>query len=370
MPTLERETYAEYFRRSRARWLRGQTVTVAQLRRIYRSSADSVARDIIRMLDRQLPNPSLSATHLVPVMDELDNLARTMSHQSLDAILQGIQLSVAPAIAGAEAVAFDTLGSYFSRQGLSAFYHSVNQRAVVAFATRAYGPDGLRLSDRVWRTGANYRGQVRRLLADGIARGQDARRLAATIQKHLTPGTVTPNSPAVRKRLGLSSKIDYRAMRLARTEMSNAFREGTVLGNQATPSYLGSIWMLSGSHPIADECDGLAYGQDGSGFYAKGYEPDAPHPNCLCALVPSHESNRAFEERLNRWLDDPSSERSLEEWHQRNVAPFFTDVPRVTSTGDVIRKAPANPNPGIPVADVGRAFQRAHRDLEEVSRRT
>lgn len=360
------ETFREQVLRARLRALRGQTVTAARLRAIYRSSADSVARDIIRMLDRRLPDRALSARHLQPIMEQLHGLSVSMSEQILDATLQGLELAVAPAIASAEGVALQRLGDFFARPGLRAFYHSVNNRAVVAFATRAYGDDGLKLSDRVWQIGRSYRDEVRSALGDGIARGQDARRLAAEVQRHLHPDRVTPHSLSVRRRLHLSSRIDYRAMRLARTEMGNAFREATILGHSTAPSYLGSQWELSAAHPFEDECDELAQGEDGFGFYSFGNEPLAPHPNCMCVLTPVHQSDRDFEARLERWLDDPASDRALEEWHQTTIAPFFRDLPKVTSSGDVIRPAPANPHPRVPIADVDRAFDQVR---SEVSRR-
>lgn len=357
------EPYRVYFLRARLRWLRAQTVTAAQLRSIYKSAADDTASTILAAASRvdAATGRGLSIRHLEPLLRELDALALSTSEDVLAATLNGIELSVDAATAAARAYGTELLSGYFSSAGLRAAYQNVNSRAVIAFATRTRG-DGLRLSDRVWRIARAHRGEVRRFIEHAVTEGKDARTLAKQLQQHLRPGTHSPHSPAVRRRLNLSSKIDWRAMRLARNEMGDAFREGTILSNSATPSYLGARWEISGSHPITDECDDLASGGDGSGFYVYGSEPSAPHPQCMCALVPEHQSDRAFEARLHRWLDDPSSEPRLEQWHRRFAQPFFTGRP-IEKPGRGIIKAPAR-DP-ITVSQVDRAFDRLRKDLAD-----
>lgn len=222
-------------------------------------------------------------------------------------------------------------------------YQAINERGVLAFATRTRR-DGLRLSSRVWGHGQAVRGEVARLTENAIARGLDSRKLALEVQQHLDPTRSAPSSPAVRRRLGISSKVDYRAIRLARTEISTAFREGTILGHSRTPGYLGSDWQISGAHPFVDDCDDLAGGGDGpDGIYPPGHEPLTPHPNCMCVLVPVYEDLDSFLSRLDRWRNSPSSEPDLEDWFQGTARPFFEARPTPT--------APARArNPGAPVS--------------------
>lgn len=320
------DEFREYLEAARARWLAQQTATVAELRQIYRDAARDVSRDIRRLLPTQP-----SAQHLRTIEGLLNELARDLSEESLRATLHGVDLTQNAAITGAQRVAQVFLGDAFAAGGIRAMYQSVNQRALLTFATRAR-QDGLKLSDRVWNHGQATRAEVRKVLEHGIARGLDSRKVALEVQRHLDPTRSAPHSLSVRRRLGISTKVDYRAMRLARTEMSIAFREGTVLGHSRTPSYVGSAWELSASHPFQDDCDDLVGGGDGpGGIYLAGNEPFAPHPNCMCVLSPVHEDLDSFLSRLDRWRNSPSSEPALEDWYQGTARPFFEGRPTTTA---------------------------------------
>lgn len=256
----------------------------------------------------------------------LKEAADNVTQQSLTATLRGIEISTGAGISGARAIAHATLGQVLEAGAVNAMYGALNQRAVLAFSTRRRF-DGLRLSDRVWKIGGEYRTQIGRAIEHGISRGLDSRKLARELDQHLNPRVSSPHSPAVRSRLGISRDVSYQSMRLARTEMSNAFREGTVLGHRATPSYEGSIWEISGSHPVMDECDDLAVGENGFGFYSAGNEPLAPHPNCMCVLSPVHKDPEEFTRDLERWLDDPGSSPELESWYNETARPLLGEMP-------------------------------------------
>ena len=111
----------------------------------------------------------------------------------------------------------------------------------------------------------------------------------------------------------------YEALRLARTEMTAAFGEGTIAAARVSPSYIGMKWVLSKSHPLTDICDDLAAHDEGlgRGVYSPGDEPPMPaHPNCICTLVPVHEEPEKFVERLKKWKENPASEPKLEDWYK------------------------------------------------------
>lgn len=335
MARTSSEEFDRYLKAARARLLRGQTASVAEIRSIYRRAAEQVARDI----SRRLPG-SPSARHLRVIQDALEEAAIGLRQEVLNATLRGIDLSLRSSLTAAEQIALGMLGPVFQAGGIRAVYHSVNRRAVLAFATRTRF-DGLRLSDRVWREGSRWRTGLSNVLEESVARGASARDVATDVRRFLQPGPVEPHHLATRRRLGIGRNVDWRAMRLARTEMGTAYREGTIIGNQGIPSYLGVQWSLSLSHPIADICDDYASGgPNGNGIYPAGTEPSTPHPNCLCDVSPVHEDPDQFADRLGEWLDDPSSHPDLEEWFQDVARPMFQGRP--------VTVRPAAPRP-VPV---------------------
>jgi hypothetical protein len=86
-------------------------------------------------------------------------------------------------------------------------------------------------------------------------------------------------------------------MRLARTELQNAFHAGQIEAMKATPGLLGSQWKLSGSHSEPDECNFYAEENRfelGRGVFPVSKIPLKPHPNCLCYMVAVHKPEDEF----------------------------------------------------------------------------
>lgn len=130
-----------------------------------------------------------------------------------------------------------------------------------------------RLSPTVYRNAALQSGTIERTIRAGIIQGLSAKELAANVSKYISPRT--------------PGGVAYAAMRLARTELNNAFHEAQILQAQSAKWVKSVIWNLSGSHPSGkpDDCDKYAtqnlYGV-GPGHYPVDKVPDKPHPQCLC----------------------------------------------------------------------------------------
>jgi hypothetical protein len=127
------------------------------------------------------------------------------------------------------------------------------------------------LSPRVYRNAALSSGHVERTIRAGIIQGLSAKELAANVKKFISPQT--------------PGGASYAAMRLARTELNNAFHEAQKVQGEA-PWVKSVEWNLSKSHPVKkDRCDLLAtqnlHGL-GRGCYPAEQVPDKPHPQCLC----------------------------------------------------------------------------------------
>ena len=138
--------------------------------------------------------------------------------------------------------------------------------------------DGLRLGQRLSRLDVGARQALAETLTEGIATGESARKLAARIAPVLEQEGV--------------DNVRYRSMRIARTEINTAYREGHVAAltgkDGHLPSYARAIgWRLSPAHPRIDICDAWA-GDDYYGLGAGNYPPGSTpigHPNCLCYTV-------------------------------------------------------------------------------------
>lgn len=129
------------------------------------------------------------------------------------------------------------------------------------------------LSERVYRNGVVSRGIIDDLIKRGIAQGLSARELSQTVYRFVSP--TTPGGAS------------HAAMRLARTEINNAFHEQQQRLAES-PGVKGVKWNLSRSHPKADICNSYADGNHarmGAGVYRVGEVPSKPHPHCFCYLT-------------------------------------------------------------------------------------
>lgn len=129
------------------------------------------------------------------------------------------------------------------------------------------------LSARLYKNGRWSTDQIEKLIQNGIIRGASARELAKDVYRF-----VSPTAPG-----GAS----YVSMRLARTEINNAFHNQQIAGFQG-PWVEAVQWNLSGSHKKPDECNRLATADQydlGGGKFPPGKVPGKPHPQCLCYLT-------------------------------------------------------------------------------------
>jgi hypothetical protein len=131
------------------------------------------------------------------------------------------------------------------------------------------------LSFRVYRNAALASGKIDRIVNTGIAGSKSAREIARDVI-----GYISPNVPG-----GQS----YAAMRLARTELNNAFHGASSLNYQEQPWVEAVKWQISGSHPKPDICNEYAESNPdnlGQGIYLPLNVPGKPHPQCLCSIIP------------------------------------------------------------------------------------
>lgn len=131
------------------------------------------------------------------------------------------------------------------------------------------------LSGKVWKNVNTNAGRVQRI-----------------VQKHLITGTVNAKELAndVKRLIDPSTPggVSYAAMRLARTEINNAFHDRQRTIAQERPWVKGVKWNLSKSHPAPDICDVYAREHSegmGKGIYLSHEVPDKPHPHCLCWMT-------------------------------------------------------------------------------------
>jgi hypothetical protein len=193
---------------------------------------------------------------------------------------------------------------------------SVTSRAANAY--KAEARFGRTFSERIWTNAAKTSATIQDIVRAGLAEGYDATRIAKALEGYVKEGSKTLSShyPNMMARMNgrVPGNLSYESLRLARTEASRAFNDGTIAAAMENPAIVAIGFRLSRSHPVPDICDSLAtqnlFGL-GAGNYPPEEAPSTQHPCCLCYLVPI---GRNIDDAIARWKVSPDSEPNIEEF--------------------------------------------------------
>lgn len=153
------------------------------------------------------------------------------------------------------------------------------------------------LSARVYRQASLNEGKVEQLIREGLISNLSAKELAFTVYEHVSPTA--------------KGGASYAAMRLARTEINNAFHERQLQGAKR-PGVKAAKWNLSGSHRVPDLCNVYA-SHNGTGQWGADSIPEKPHPQCFCYLTYVTTPPEEFRKRLAAGSFDDEIERRVRE---------------------------------------------------------
>lgn len=199
-----------------------------------------------------------------------------------------------------------------TEDGLGRIVARVSEKVVASLATRLWS-DGYTFSQRVWgREGIRegWLDSIKMTVASGIAQGRDPAQIARDIQVYTakgkdyllkewdikTWGQLKKGTAEFAKRI--PKNIDYRALRLVRSELGASLQDAELRSGQINPAATGEYdWVLSPAHLIEDSCDDLA----AKGPYQEGKVPTYPHPNCFCSVRPRLMDHDEFVSDLANW---------------------------------------------------------------------
>jgi len=253
--------------------------------------------DVVRILLGIDNDPRLTAQRAFwrSKRDQLKAIAEGLKNGYADALKEGmnlVTLNAAEVSEMAETMLLTSKG--YSAELVSPEFRTL-PLAAVDHVWKRIGTDGLTLSDRIWKLEKHIWQRTDAIVLSGIARGQSAIDMAKELQRDILGITKPEQIPEnLRWTTGISRSvrgrgtIHYNALRLARTEIANAYHEAEVMSATASRVVLGLKWNLSPAHGQYDVCDQLA-SQDvygiGEGVYPPGSTPLCPHPNDMCFVT-------------------------------------------------------------------------------------
>ena len=307
--------YGDVWRESRKAFLDDVALCRSELLTIYKTAAANVAHDVAHLSTDTSPSGKISLRAKRDLEKSLDREISALAIASETRIRGAVQLSFN---LGAVPMIELAAGSFAEIADIAKVRGAL--QAVHAKALEAYQVEkryGWTFSERIWKSAATTSKTIQEVVSAGLAEGMDSVKVARMLEQYVKDGSKTLSSqyPNMMKRMGgrVPGNVSYESLRLARTEASYAFNEGTIQAARENPAVGAIGFRLSNSHPAADICDSVAsadsYGL-GRGNYPVEEAPSTQHPCCLCYLVPIA---RDISEALRVFELDPSQEPDIQD---------------------------------------------------------
>lgn len=212
------------------------------------------------------------------------------------------------------------------------FISRVNMRSESALSSfQGRKVNGMGLSERVWKSQQQVKGQIELALELGLAEGKSAPTLSRDVRSYLREPErlfrrvrdkkghlrLSKSAAAFHPGQGVYRSSYKNALRMTVTENNIAYRTADFVQQQEMDFVIGIEIRLSDNHPCDDICDDLA------GVYPKKFKFTGWHPFCRCYTIPK----LAEREELNKWARMSKEERAGYHFkgEVRSMPKKFTD---------------------------------------------
>ncbi len=307
---MTREEYLHYYKRSRSRI---QKLTQSAMRGIHRAYIDAskgVEQYIRTSSASGLANPASDAfkgfqKRLQRAADKIHAELLESTPKTVVTVLE----ETSSIHAGYLKDALDVSGSSFSTGVIDDLYISVNE-AVVRDLVSRIDQRGYNFSRRIWDSANNYKENINRVVSSGVAQNRDVIKIAKDISVYTRDGRtklVKRYGPLKRGTRRFAARIpdsvDYRALRLVRSELYMSLQNASVEQGKANCGSDGLYdWILTGGGQHSCDCEDIARNSP----YAENRIPAYPHPNCRCTVRARLRDTKKFVADLKRWTDGES----------------------------------------------------------------
>ena len=256
------------------RYLSVQVPVDREMAAILRDAADEAEKRILALAGKDGIGAQVRRAQLQVVQRELRKTQAELWGSVTKATKRGMERAAVAAAEGEQKindVLFNAVGVR-----IPAFEEAMVEQAKHTVENLyARASNGIPLAESVYKSSQLAGGYVDRAVNRGIALGLSARELAQSVRSLIRPD--------------VPGGVSYASMRLARTEINNAFHTAQIENRKNEPWTKGMKWNLSGSHPKPDECNEYAeetHLRNGeAGVFNADSVPAKPHPQCLCFLT-------------------------------------------------------------------------------------
>ena len=209
-------------------------------------------------------------------------------------------------------------------------YFKLNETMIGLTYSRLWA-DGYNFKQRIWGApllpglSEYWQNDVKNIVQMGFIQNRDILQIAKDITIYAADGKIK-----LMKRYGelergtkafsrrIPQNIDWRALRIARSELYMSLQETAKLQGSLNPAVTEYIWNLTSGVAHECVCPDLAANSP----YIELEIPDYPHPNCLCYITHKIKSRDEFVQDLVDWSNGAKAPY-LEDWYENKYLAFI-----------------------------------------------
>ena len=172
--------------------------------------------------------------------------------------------------------------------------------------------DNKTLSSRIWNYGKEFEKDIQYTITQAILEKKSAIELAKDLEKYVLEPAKRPTTwgkayPNLRDK-----RVDYNAMRLARTSINHAYQTSSIQSSNMNPFIEGIQWRSAMIHGRTCEVCMERHGR----IFSKDDVP-LDHPNGLCTMIPYiPKSLDEVADELKDWFNGGTNKK-LDEWYNK-----------------------------------------------------
>jgi len=304
-----------------------------EISQLYIDAANEIS-DKIKTLTVKGKGDSLTAASMAKLESALRKTGARIAGSTEDIIVDSINKSITKTSGPHEEFLKDAIKqsdiNKIKFDIIESMYSQLNEDLINLTYTRIW-KDGYTFSDKIWGFPGELPGlsgywqkTVKDIITSGFAQGRDILQIAKDLSVYAKKG-----KPGLMQRYGdliLGTKkfsdripkwIDWRAMRLARSELYISLQESAKLQGRMNPAVLAYIWNLTaGAQHDRCDCPDIAANSP----YTENTLPGWQHANCLCYITYKIRGRDEFINDLIDW-GNGMGVPYLDNWFQNVYLP-------------------------------------------------
>jgi hypothetical protein len=203
------------------------------------------------------------------------------------------------------------------------------------------------LSKSVWAATEDFESKVLNCVWGSRSQGLDPKKAINLLDQYLADGggkrvlgawgALKPGSKQYARRLGVQG-VDYRSLRIWRTETNRQAREATVSGDDLNPGTTGLFWWRAEAGRQSWSCSCKEWSDGGP--YTKdeiNNMIETTHPNCSCLVEPDLKNEDDFIQQLQDYVQGNNTEgaQEIDQWAKANGLLDDGGISRIKEPGEV-----------------------------------